>query len=214
MDKSAFTVNGKGKQQYMCNLAEEHAIFLLKNAIEIQNSPEVLMYLNGKLNEILDEKDPEYNQEEKDLINIELENKKDENQVDRGTSSFATQMTTVSKSTGRTIPKRKPKQAVDSLILADYKCEYNPEDRTFTRKNGKQYTEPHHLIPISKYREFDRSLDVKENIVSLLVIAITCFIMEYTMKKRNNRKILLDRQEQLCEYGISISLEQLSVYYK
>ena len=121
---------------------------------------------------------------EKDLINIELENKKDENQVDRGTSSFATQMTTVSKSTGRTIPKRKPKQAVDSLILADYKCEYNPEDRTFTRKNGKQYTEPHHLIPISKYREFDRSLDVKENIVSLLVIAITCFIMEYTMKKK------------------------------
>lgn len=215
MDKSAFTVNGKGKQQYMCNLAEEHAIFLLKNAIEIQNSPEVLMYLNGKLNEILDEKDPEYNQEEKDLINIELENKKDENQVDRGTSSFATQMTTVSKSTGRTIPKRKPKQAVDSLILADYKCEYNPEDRTFTRKNGKQYTEPHHLIPISKYREFDRSLDVKENIVSLCSHCHNLLHYGiYDEKKEIIEKILLDRQEQLCEYGISISLEQLSVYYK
>src|SRR5699024_12035014 len=61
-------------------------------------------------------------------------------------------------------PKRNPERAVEALILAGYKCEYNPTDRTFTRKNGKQYTEPHHLIPISNYQDFDRSLDVKENI--------------------------------------------------
>ena len=32
------------------------------------------------------------------------------------------------------------------------------------------YTEPHHLIPISQYRDFDNSVDVMENIVSLLLI--------------------------------------------
>ncbi|WP_239700895.1 MULTISPECIES: HNH endonuclease [unclassified Mammaliicoccus] len=212
---SAFSVNGRGKQQYMCNLAEEHAVFLLEKAAEIQKDPEVLMQLNGALSEILIEKNSEYNQVEQDIINNDLENNIDDIQVDRKTSSFESQMTMVSKSTGKTIPKRNIKRAVEALMLADYKCEYNPDDRTFTRKNGKQYTEPHHLIPISKYREFDRSLDVKENIVSL---CSHCHNMLHygriEEKKEVLEKILLDRQEQLREYGISINLEQLSVYYK
>lgn len=214
-DDSAFTVNGRGKQQYMCNLAEEHAVFLLEKAIEIQKNPEVLMHLKGALSEILDEKNSEYNQVEKDLINNDLETNIDETQVDRKTSSFESQMTIVSKSTGRTIPKRNPKRAVEALILADYKCEYNTNDRTFTRKNGNQYTEPHHLIPISKYRDFDRSLDVKENIVSLCSHCHN--LLHYGRddeKKEVLEKILLDRQGQLQEYGISINLEQLSEYYK
>lgn len=167
------------------------------------------------MSEILDEKNSEYNQVEKDLINNDLETNIDETQVDRKTSSFESQMTIVSKSTGRTIPKRNPKRAVEALILADYKCEYNTNDRTFTRKNGNQYTEPHHLIPISKYRDFDRSLDVKENIVSLCSHCHN--LLHYGRddeKKEVLEKILLDRQEQLQEYGISINLEQLSEYYK
>lgn len=76
-------------------------------------------------------------------------------------------MTIASKSTGRTISKRNPKRVIEALILVDYKCEYNPDDRMFTRKIGNQNTEHHHLISISKYRDFYRSLDVKENIVSL-----------------------------------------------
>lgn len=40
----------------MCNLAEEHAVFLLEKAVEIQKNPEVLMHLKGTLSEILDEK--------------------------------------------------------------------------------------------------------------------------------------------------------------
>src|SRR5699024_12123328 len=108
-----------------------------------------------------------------------------------------------------------PKRALDALILAGYKCKYNPSDRTFTRKNGKHYTEPHHLIPISKYQDFDRSLDVKENIVSLCSHCHN--LLHYGRgdeKKEVLEKILFDRQDQLLEYGISISLEQLSGYYK
>ncbi|MDH9160510.1 HNH endonuclease [Staphylococcus succinus] len=212
---SAFGVDGKGKQQYMCNLAEEHAVFILEKAIEIQENPEVLLHLKGALSEIVDEKNPEYDQVEKDLINIDLENKINEDQIDTETSKFEPQTTTISNSTGREIPKRNPKKAVAALILADYKCEYNPEDRTFTRKNGKEYTEPHHLIPISKYREFDRSLDVKENIVSLCSHCHN--LIHYGRleeKKEILEKLLLDRQDQLSKYGIFIDLEQLYIYYK
>lgn len=160
-------------------------------------------------------KNSEYKQVEKDLINNDIENNIDDTPVDRKTSRFESQMTMESKSTGRTIPKRNPKRAVEALILADYKCEYNPNDRTFTRKNGNQYTEPHHLIPISKYQDFDRSLDVKENIVSLCSHCHN--LLHYGRgdeKKEVLEKILFDRQDQLLEYGISISLEQLSGYYK
>lgn len=39
---------------------------------------------------------------------------------------------------------------------------------TFIRKKSdKKYTEPHHLIPMAFSDEFDVSLDVEENIVSL-----------------------------------------------
>ena len=49
---SAFTTAGRGKQQYMCSLADEHAAFLLKEAIRLQNSPEVLSKLNNALYDI------------------------------------------------------------------------------------------------------------------------------------------------------------------
>lgn len=74
---------------------------------------------------------------------------------------------TTSSRTGRDIPKRDPQRAADALRHVNYLCEYDNSDRTFLRKNGKPYTEPHHLIPISKYRDFDYSVDVMENIVSL-----------------------------------------------
>ncbi|SCT12397.1 HNH endonuclease [Staphylococcus caeli] len=214
-ENSAFDINGKGKQQYMCNLPEEHAVFILEKAIEIQKNAEVLFHLKGALNEIEDERNSEYAQVEKDLINIEIENRIDGAQIDKEISKVEPQMTMLSNATGREIPKRKAERAVIALKLANYKCEYNPEDRTFTRRNGKEYTEPHHLIPISKYREFDRSLDVKENIVSLCSHCHNLLHYGRLEEKEGMlEKILLDRQDQLRGYGISISLDQLSDYYK
>ncbi|MGW7977050.1 hypothetical protein BU116_12285 [Staphylococcus xylosus] len=214
-ENSAFSVNGRGKQQYMCDLDEEHAVFILEKAIEIQENPEVLFHLKGALKEIIDDKISEYNQVEKNLINMDLENKISAAHPNTETSKVEPQRTKVSTSTGRKIPKRNPERAVAALIIADYKCEYNSEDRTFTRKNGNQYTEPHHLIPISKYRDFDRSLDVKENIVSLCSHCHN--LLHYGRleeKEEILEKLLLDRQDQLSDYGILINLDQLSVYYK
>lgn len=214
-ENSAFAVNGRGKQQYMCTLDEEHAVFILEKAIEIQESPDVLFHLKGALSEIVDDKSSEYDQVEKDLINMDIESNTTETRVNTETSEMEEQATTVSDTTGRIVPKRNPKKAVEALVLADYKCEYNSADRTFTRKNGKEYTEPHHLIPISKYKDFDRSLDVKENIVSLCSHCHNLLHYgRYEDKKELLEKILNDRKYKLENYGITISLEELSVYYK
>ena len=42
---SAFTIHGTGKQQYMCCLAHKHAEFLLKKAIQLQNSQNCIPWL-------------------------------------------------------------------------------------------------------------------------------------------------------------------------
>lgn len=75
-------------------------------------------------------------------------------------------MTTSSK-TGRAIPKRDSQIAVDALRTQNIFVNTISEDRTFLRKSGKSYTESNHLIPISKYRDFNYRLNVMENIVSL-----------------------------------------------
>lgn len=54
------------------------------------------------------------------------------------------------------------------MAHANYECEIDVSHPTFIRKKSdKKYTEPHHLIPMAFSDEFDVSLDVEENIVSL-----------------------------------------------
>lgn len=88
-------------------------------------------------------------------------------------------MTTAS-SKERESPKRNPKVAVDALQRADFRCVYNTNYRIFERKNGKGYTEPHHLIPISKYRDFDYekcSLDLWRTLFLNVATVIAYYIM-------------------------------------
>ncbi|HFC9836551.1 TPA: HNH endonuclease, partial [Klebsiella pneumoniae] len=56
----------------------------------------------------------------------------------------------------------------NALNKADYKCEINCDHPTFRRRNSPlNYTEPHHIVPMSKQDYFENSLDVEENIISL-----------------------------------------------
>lgn len=50
--ESAFNKNGGSKQQYMCCLADKHAMFLLKEAIKLQKSEEVIHNLKCALSSI------------------------------------------------------------------------------------------------------------------------------------------------------------------
>ena len=55
-----------------------------------------------------------------------------------------------------------------ALKRADFLCEANPEHESFLRKIPRvNYTEPHHIIPLQFDDEFEYSLDVQANIISL-----------------------------------------------
>ena len=214
IEGSAFTTAGRGKQQYMCSLANEHAIFLLEKAISFQRDPDVLKHLRDALADIVGDKDSEYDPMEMETIN-EMVDSSDAHVKPSWSGKKEEQAMTTSPNTGRELPKRDPKRAADALEHADYHCEYNQTDRTFLRKNGKPYTEPHHLIPISRYRDFDYSVDVMENIVSL---CSHCHNLLHYGRFEDKvpvlRKLYNDRKAALSRCGIELTLEQLESYYR
>ena len=214
IEGSAFTRVGRGKQQYLCHLADEHAIFLLEKAIGLQNDEQVLDQLKDALADIVGDKSSEYDPVEMETINEIIEDISARTKPEWSGVKEAQAMTT-SQKTGREIPKRDPQRAADALEHADYLCEYQNTDRTFMRKNGKPYTEPHHLIPISKYRDFDYSVDVMENIVSLCshchnLLHYGC----WEEKEPVLSKLFIERKDALKNCGLDLTFERLKAYYK
>lgn len=122
---------------------------------------------------------------------------------------------------GNPKPKRNPLKAANALTIADNLCEYDKYDRTFLRKSGIRYTEPHHLIPISKFYDFEyekgryRDLDVEENIVSLCSHCHN--LLHYGMPEDKEpilRKLFSERQAALLTVGLELkSLDDLIKYY-
>lgn len=103
--------------------------------------------------------------------------------------------------------------AIHALAHAKYCCEIDEEHPTFIRKNSdKNYTEPHHLLPMSCSDQFDVSLDVEENIVSL---CSNCHNEIHYGKNADVliKKIYLERKADLERVGIYISLEKLLEAY-
>lgn len=223
IEGSAFTRAGKGKQQYMCRLAEQHAIFLLKEAIELQKKNkapnkkelEALNLLKNALSEIVDDKESEYDQVEIESINELVDNTTYNTKPVWG-GIKEKQATTNSPKTNRVISKRDPQRAADALARAGYECEYDRGHKTFLRKNTPHgYTEPHHLIPISKYHDFDYSVDVMENIVSLCSHCHNLLHYgRFEDKKPILEKLYKGRIAALKKCGLDLTIEELEEYYK
>jgi len=121
-----------------------------------------------------------------------------------------------SPATNRNIPKRSSKIAARALKKANFVCENNQSDRVFLRKKGTHnYTEPHHLIPISKQVEFDdNSLDIEDNIISLCSHCHN--LLHYGRiedKKTILRKLFNERKNALRQCGIEIDFKNLLTYY-
>ena len=114
---------------------------------------------------------------------------------------------------GRTIQPRNRAVAINALVLAQHKCEINKEHSTFIRKSdGLPYTEPHHLIPMAYADNFDVSLDVEENIVSLCSHCHNQ--LHYGKNIKGQLKILFtQREKMLKQVGLNISLEELVKMY-
>lgn len=94
------------------------------------------------------------------------------------------------------------------------KCEFDNSHKSFTSaRTGKKYLECHHLIPMSLQRKYKKiSIDVAQNIVCL------CSDCHNRIHYGNDRNVLIeklfnDRKQQLEEYGVSITLDELKKYY-
>ena len=115
---------------------------------------------------------------------------------------------------GRRIYPRDRQTSINALSHAGFHCEIDSNHPTFLRRNSsKPYTEPHHLIPMAFSDEFDVSLDVEENIVSL---CSNCHNhIHYGQGADALLKVLyLERNEDLKRVGINITFEQLLSFYK
>ena len=128
-------------------------------------------------------------------------------------------------------PKRKKNPIIDSagsekyprdldiaaraLKIAGYVCEVDSGHPSFTRKsNEKNYTESHHLIPISAYKDFQYCLDRVENICSLCSNCHNC--IHYgadSERERILRDLYEERKDYLSKAGLSIDFEKLKAYY-
>lgn len=103
--------------------------------------------------------------------------------------------------------------SVNALAHANYRCEIDERHPTFIRKNSdKYYTEPHHLIPMAFSDDFEVSLDVEENIVSL---CSNCHNQIHYGKDAGEliSKLYKDRDRWLKKVGIDVTEEELLKFY-
>lgn len=114
---------------------------------------------------------------------------------------------------GQKIYPRDRQTAINALVHANYCCEIDSTHPSFLRKNsGTNYTEPHHLVPLSFSEQFDVSLDVEENIVSL---CSNCHNQIHYGEDAHLliKKLYEERKEHLEQVGIKITLTELLKMY-
>ncbi|MBZ5753046.1 HNH endonuclease [Metabacillus rhizolycopersici] len=111
---------------------------------------------------------------------------------------------------------RNPKYASEVVVDADYLCEFDNQHKHFISKfNGKNYVEAHHLIPMQYQEQFNNSIDIHANIVSVcLVCHKKIHHGLFEEKKEIIDKLFNSRRERLIRSGINISLKELYSYYQ
>ena len=110
---------------------------------------------------------------------------------------------------------RDPTVAANALAEGKFLCAYDDSHFTFiSKKSEHMYVEAHHLIPISLSDNFDNSLDVEANVIPLCSICHDC-IHHGTNDDRTKllKKLYHKRKDRLEKAGISISFEQLLLFY-
>ncbi len=93
-------------------------------------------------------------------------------------------------------------------------CEYNKAHESFISKfSNRRYLEQHHLIPLMYADDFDYSIDIEENVVSL---CSNCHNeIHYGINaEKIIKKLYNERKDSLEKAGICISLDWLLEKYK
>jgi hypothetical protein len=119
----------------------------------------------------------------------------------------------VQKKSTKNYYERSPQVAINAIANSNYSCEIDSLHKTFTRKSKNEpYLEPHHLIPLSKQNDFQYSLDVEANIISL------CSNCHNEIHYGQNHKMLIKflynkRIQRLEKTALKIDLATLIGYY-
>lgn len=111
--------------------------------------------------------------------------------------------------------KGKPSRGKGALEKAHYTCENDPTHTTFTSDvTGKDYMEPHHLIPISNQGLYEHDIDITSNLICLCP---TCHKQIHYGQKTDIKQMLsafyATRKSDLKTCGIEIDLDTLLAYY-
>lgn len=110
---------------------------------------------------------------------------------------------------------RDPNIAFMALENAGHKCENDESHLTFiSAKSGNQFMEAHHLIPMEFQDEFEPSIDVPQNIISLCPNCHRAFHnSEDTIRRELINRFYEKRVSLLKEREVEINLETLIRYY-
>jgi 5-methylcytosine-specific restriction protein A len=116
----------------------------------------------------------------------------------------------------KTVTPRDPGLSKGALESANYQCEYDSSHMYFISESTKEnYVEAHHLIPLSKQREFNYSLDVSANIVSLCPVCHKkIHHAEDVVREPIIKHLLNARINRLNDAGIGISPNNLLKMYE
>ena len=114
----------------------------------------------------------------------------------------------------RKIYRRNKQIALRALAKAGHNCEASdiPHPSFLRKRKAVLYMEPHHLIPLEYQDDFEFSLDIEENIVSLCSNCHNRFHYGWGFDKLLER-LYNGRIEHLRCAGIEISLEELLEIY-
>lgn len=115
---------------------------------------------------------------------------------------------------GHAIYPRNPKISGSAIVNSGFQCQYDYSHKSFiSKRTGKKYLEPHHLIPLSYHSKYNISLDIPENIVALCSDCHNC--VHYGKDaKQILTKLYNDEIKELNSIGIVITLDELLKMYK
>lgn len=110
---------------------------------------------------------------------------------------------------------RDPYQAYLIKEKSEWLCDYDSTHITFINKsNNKQYVEAHHLIPMSYQGEYEYSIDILSNLVSLCP---NCHKKIHYGQSEVKKELISDlydkKKEEYKNHDIDISLGKLLSYY-
>jgi len=112
--------------------------------------------------------------------------------------------------------RRDAAQAARALRNAGHRCEIDPEHDTFISEATRlNYVEAHHLVPMAHQGDFQHSLDVPENIISLCP---TCHRKIHfgpvAERSEMSARLLTERTEGLQRRGVEVTERRLRAIYR